>query len=87
MLVGWKPAETRKALCKAIEEAIRQGFSLEGMPHHSGRKIQYAYNDYTDILKKNKCRISTTENPPPLENTMTEETNEILKIRVAHELP
>ena len=27
-----------------------------------------------------------TENPAPLENTMTEETNEILKIGVAHEL-
>ena len=84
-IVGWNFADSLKycnaeqALREAIASAERDGFILEGLIHHSDRGIQYAYNDYTDILKRHGCLISMTENGDPLENAMAERVNGILK--------
>ena len=47
--------------------------------HHSDRGVQYCSNDYVKILKKNKIKISMTENGDPLENAIAERVNGILK--------
>lgn len=52
---------------------------LDKLIHHSDRGFQYAYNSYTDKLKKNEIKISMTENPDPLENAVAERVNGILK--------
>jgi len=84
-IVGWKLANTlkcihtEKALREALKEAVREGFQTEGMIHHSDRGIQYAYPDYTDLLKSYKCRISMTQTGDPRDNAIAERVNGILK--------
>lgn len=89
-IVGWNFADSLKycnaeqALKEAITSAETAGFNLEGLIHHSDRGVQYAYNAYTDILKKHGCMISMTENGDPLENAMAERVNGILKQEWLH---
>lgn len=84
-IVGWELADTlkyihtEKALRGALKEAIRGGFQIEGMIHHSDRGVQYAYPDYTSLLKSYKCKISMTQTGDPRDNAIAERVNGILK--------
>ena len=66
-IVGWELSDslkykhTEKSLRKAIKAEKASGFDLEGMIHHSDRGVQYAYPDYVNLLKENKCLISMTQ--------------------------
>jgi transposase InsO family protein len=84
-IVGWAVADTLKyihtenALCRALKEAVKEGFDTDGMIHHSDRGVQYAYPDYTALLLSYGCKISMTQTSDPRDNAIAERVNGILK--------
>jgi len=84
-IVGWEVADTLKyihtenALHRALKEAVKGGFDIGGMIHHSDRGVQYAYPAYTDLLLSYGCKISMTQTGDPRDNAMAERVNGILK--------
>jgi len=68
-----------KGCVRALNKAIYQSKSINGLIHHSDRGIQYCSNVYTQILKRKKIDISMTEENHCYENAMAERVNGILK--------
>jgi len=68
-----------KGCVRALNKAIYQAKSINGLVHHSDRGIQYCSNVYTQILKRKKIDISMTEENHCYENAMAERVNGILK--------
>ena len=68
-----------KSGVKALRMALKNMSDTNNTIHHSDRGVQYCSNEYTKILKKNKIRISMTENSDPLENAVAERINKTLK--------
>ena len=64
---------------KALRMAIRGVSKPEGLIHHSDRGLQYCSNAYVNLLKRNKIRISMTEDNHVYENALAERVNGILK--------
>ena len=81
-IMGYALADNLEAVhtIKALKMAINSStMKLEGLIHHSDRGIQYCSFDYVDLLKRNEIQISMTENGDPLENSIAERINGILK--------
>ena len=53
--------------------------SLINLIHHSDRGIQYCSSSYVSLLQRNGISISMTENGDPLENSIAERVNGIIK--------
>lgn len=64
---------------KALQMAIKTVSDPERLIHHSDRGLQYCSNAYVGLLKKNKIKISMTEENHVYENAMAERVNGILK--------
>lgn len=64
---------------RALQKALKQNGKLPPQVHHSDRGIQYCSNVYTQILLKNKVKISMTEENHCYENAIAERVNGILK--------
>lgn len=64
---------------RALNKALYQAKSTNGLIHHSDRGIQYCSNVYTQILKRNNIDISMTEENHCYENAVAERVNGILK--------
>jgi transposase InsO family protein len=64
---------------RALKRALRQLPHRYNLIHHSDRGIQYCSNQYVDILKKHKIKISMTEENHCYENAIAERVNGILK--------
>jgi len=64
---------------RALNKALYQTKSIDGLIHHSDRGIQYCSNIYTQILKRKKIDISMTEENHCYENALAERVNGILK--------
>lgn len=64
---------------RALNKAVYQAKSINGLIHHSDRGIQYCSNIYTQILKRKKIDISMTEENHCYENALAERVNGILK--------
>lgn len=74
---------------KGCEETLKMAlanklYNNETM-HHTDRGMQYCCIDYVKILKRNKIKISMTENGSPYENAMAERLNETLKVELGLE--
>ena len=80
-IVGYDLSDSLElnACVRALNKAIYQAKSINGLIHHSDRGIQYCSNVYTQILKRNKIDISMTEENHCYENAMAERVNGILK--------
>ena len=81
-IVGWALGSTLEAkhTISALKMALRQlPKGVRDVIHHSDRGVQYCCEDYVKILKENHFRISMTENGDPLENSIAERVNGILK--------
>jgi transposase InsO family protein len=81
-IVGWALGSTLEAkhTISALKMALRQlPKGVRDVIHHSDRGVQYCCEDYVKILKDNHFRISMTENGDPLENSIAERVNGILK--------
>jgi len=68
-----------KGCVRALNKALYQAKSINGLIHHSDRGIQYCSNVYTQILKRKKIDISMTEQNHCYENAVAERVNGILK--------
>ena len=68
-----------KGCVRALNKALYQAKDNKGLIHHSDRGIQYCSNVYTQILKRNKIKISMTQENHCYENAMAERVNGILK--------
>jgi putative transposase len=80
-VIGW-------ALDRTVEDdltlaALRRALELRrpapGWVHHSDRGSQYAFGDYTDLLKSHGCRISMSHKASPWENGGCESWMKTLK--------
>jgi len=80
-IVGWDLSDSLElAGClRALKRALRQLPHRHNLIHHSDRGIQYCSNQYVDILKKRRIRISMTEENHCYENAIAERVNGILK--------
>jgi putative transposase len=66
------------ALNMAIEKRKHLGFII--LIHHSDRGVQYASNDYVEILEKNGIRISMSASGNPYDNAFAESFNKTIKV-------
>jgi len=71
-----KAESTKKALLSAIKN---RNYPKRKLIHHSDRGIQYCCPEYTDVLLKNKIKVSMTTKYDPYENSIAERINGILK--------
>ena len=85
-IVGWAVGKTLET-CYASEALTMALHRLYGkskeyasmLIHHSDRGVQYASDEYVNLLRKNNIRISMTENGDPKENAIAERINQTVK--------
>jgi len=82
-IIGYQVAETMEAIesSKALQMALRtlSNTNYSSLIHHSDRGIQYCSGRYVKLLQDYGIKISMTENGDPLENSIAERVNGILK--------
>lgn len=80
-IVGFHVSESLKAegCILALEMALAGCKNTKGLIHHSDRGVQYCCQEYVDILKENKIKISMTQSGDPRDNAIAERVNGILK--------
>lgn len=86
-IVGYRLAKTLDAAhaVNSLQDAIRKTSKpISGLIHHSDRGIQYCCKDYIKVLNDHNIGISMTENSDPLENSIAERVNGILKDEYLH---
>ena len=80
-VIGWaldRTLEARLALA-ALRMALKGRNVEPGLVHHSDRGVQYASNDYTDLLKANQIEISMSRKANPWDNAACESFMKTLK--------
>lgn len=80
-IVGYKLSdslETKNALT-ALKMALRSCPHTQGLIHHSDRGIQYCSHAYVKLCQDNGIRLSMTQDGNPLDNSIAERVNGILK--------
>lgn len=80
-IVGWAISKSldREVALSALRMAISQRGLCEGLIHHSDRGVQYASDDYVDILNENKIQISMSRSGNPYDNAFAESFMKTLK--------
>lgn len=81
-IIGFCVADTLEAsnAIQALKMALKQKpGGTENLIHHSDRGVQYCCNDYVKLLEKAEMQISMTEDGDPLDNSIAERVNGILK--------
>jgi transposase InsO family protein len=63
----------------ALKMALKRRSASEGLTHHSDRGVQYASNDYTNVLKEHGIRISMSRSGNPYDNAACESFMKTLK--------
>lgn len=82
--IGWALSRnidtilTLNALDMAISKRRSLGFN--GLIHHSDRGVQYASNDYVELLRKYGVSISMSRSGNPYDNAYMESFNKTLKV-------
>lgn len=82
--VGWDLGRnvdtllTLNALNMAIK--LRKKIGFNNLIHHSDRGVQYASNEYVELLEKNLIRVSMSATGNPYENAFAESFNKTLKV-------
>jgi transposase InsO family protein len=82
--VGWALSRDIDTLLtlNALEMAIskRRFIGLDNLIHHSDRGVQYASNDYIELLLKYGIRISMSRSGNPYDNAFAESFNKTIKV-------
>ncbi|MFP5204523.1 MAG: IS3 family transposase [Acidobacteriota bacterium] len=80
-VIGWALGRTLEATLaiEALEMALKMRQPASGLVHHSDRGVQYASNDYTDLLKANGVGISMSRRGNPYDNAQCESFMKTLK--------
>jgi transposase InsO family protein len=66
------------ALTMAIRN--RRHLGLQNLIHHSDRGVQYASNEYVEMLEKHRIKISMSRSGNPYDNAFAESFNKTLKV-------
>lgn len=80
-VIGWaldRHLEDDLAIA-ALKMALHGRKPAAGLTHHSDRGVQYASNDYTDLLKDHGIRISMSRKGNPYDNATCESFMKTLK--------
>ncbi len=67
--------------CAALEAAITQRNPSIGCIHHSDRGVQYAADDYVEMLKEHGFEISMSRKGNPYDNAQAESFMKTLKVK------
>jgi putative transposase len=80
-VIGWALDRTLEddLSLAALRMALRVRSPAPGLVHHSDRGIQYASNDYTDLLKARRIDISMSRKGNPYDNARCESFMKTLK--------
>lgn len=81
-ILGWKLSDNMRAenAIIALKMALKQWNNRTAeLIHHSDRGVQYCSEKYVQLLEKNSIKISMTQNSNPLDNSIAERINGILK--------
>jgi len=80
-VIGWALGRTLEAglAVAALRMALIARQPAPGLIHHSGRGVQYASQDYTDLLKQHHATISMSRKGNPYDNAACESFMKTLK--------
>ncbi len=80
-IVGYNISKSlgSEAALQALQMAIKDRKSSQELIHHSDRGLQYCSKEYVELLKRQKIRISMTEQSDPYENALAERMNRTIK--------
>jgi transposase InsO family protein len=80
-VIGWALGRTLEAelAVSALRMALLERKPPPGFVHHSDRGVQYASQEYTDILKKHQAEISMSRKGNPYDNAACESFMKTLK--------
>ena len=80
-VVGWALERTLQTILTitALRRALENRRPAPGLVHHSDRGVQYACQDYTDLLKAHKIEISMSAKGNPYDNAACESFMKTLK--------
>jgi putative transposase len=80
-VIGWALGRTLEAqlAVSALRMALVQRRPAPGLVHHSDRGVQYASQDYTEMLKQHKATISMSRKGNPYDNAACESFMKTLK--------
>ena len=85
-VIGWALDRTLgdELTLAALRMALERRNPAPGMVHHSDRGIQYASQDYTDLLKDHQITISMSRKGNPYDNAACESFMKTLKYEEVH---
>ena len=80
-VIGWALGRTLEAelALTALRMALIERQPAPGLVHHSDRGVQYASQDYTEMLKQHKATISMSRKGNPYDNAACESFMKTLK--------
>ena len=80
-VIGWALGRTLEAklAVAALRMALEERKPQPGLVHHSDRGIQYASNEYTEMLKQQQAQISMSRKGNPYDNAACESFMKTLK--------
>jgi putative transposase len=80
-VIGWALGRTLEAqlAVTALRMALIERQPAPGLVHHSDRGVQYASQDYTEMLKQHKATISMSRKGNPYDNAACESFMKTLK--------
>jgi putative transposase len=80
-VIGWALGRTLEAglATAALEMALVDRKPQPGLVHHSDRGVQYASQDYTELLKQHRGQISMSRKGNPYDNAACESFIKTLK--------
>ena len=80
-VIGWALGRTLEAglAVAALQMALCERKPQTGLVHHSDRGVQYASQDYTEMLKQHKAQISMSRKGNPYDNAACESFMKTLK--------
>jgi putative transposase len=85
-VIGWALDRTLEdeITLSALRMALERRILSPGLVHHSDRGVQYASQDYTDILKSRGIEISMSRKGNPYDNATCESFMKTLKYEEVH---
>jgi putative transposase len=84
--IGWALDRTLQGqlTLTALQMALERRLPAPGLVHHSDRGVQYASQDYTDLLKSRGIHISMSRKGNPFDNAACESFMKTLKYEEVH---
>src|SRR5207237_4357246 len=84
-VIGWELSNSLAAelALGALRMALKDRRFAPGLVHHSDRGVQYASNDYTQLLLAHKSQISMRRRGNPYDNAQAEPFIKTLKYAAA----